>query len=526
MSKSKRKKKEKTLEQALWEAADKLRKNMDAAEYKHIVLGLIFLKYISGAFDALYQKLASREGKALGAEPEDVDEYRAENVFYVPPKARWSYLRAHSLQPDTGQLVDAAMEAVEKMNPTLQGVLPREYSRRHLDPTCLGQLISLIDGMATPEAHGGAGDLLGRVYEYCLGQFAAAEGKKGGQFYTPTCVVKLLVEMLQPFNGRVYDPCCGSGGMFVQSERLVLEHQGLVDDISIYGQESNATTYRLCRMNLAIRGIDASNIKWNNEGSLLNDAHRDLRAHYIMANPPFNDSDWSGELLRDDKRWEYGTPPPGNANFAWLQHVVFHLALTGTAGVVLSNGSLSSQNTRESRIRAHMVNNYLVDCVVGLPGKLFYNTGIPACLWFLTRSKQKPHKPDPKHRFTLYDRRNEILFIDASAMGYMINRKNLLLTGEEIERIAGIYERWRSMDPDYEDVPGLCKSASIDDVAEQEYILTPGRYVGFSDSLDYAPKDFKEDMNTLALEFTTLLRRGEEMDREIFRQLKRFGVGL
>lgn len=517
----KNKKTGKTLEQMLWMSADKLRKNMDAAEYKHIVLGLIFLKYISDAFFEHYNKLKTGRGPFAHADPEDVDEYIAHNVFFVPPEARWPHLQSHSRDYAIGQKLDNAMAAIEAINPSLEGVLPREYSREHLDPQTLGQLIDLIGSAAAPEDNDRSQDLLGRVYEYCLGQFAAAEGKKGGQFYTPTCIVKLLVEMLEPFNGRVFDPCCGSGGMFVQSEEFVKEHQGRLDDISIYGQESNATTYRLCLMNLAIRRIDASNIAWNNEGSLLKDAHPNLKADYIMANPPFNDSDWRGELLRDDPRWTgYGPPPAGNANFAWVLHSVYHLSPRGTAGIVLSNGSLSSQTNLEGRIRKRLVEDHLVDCIVGLPDKLFYNTGIPACLWFLTRAKKKGRFV-PKG---IRNREEEILFIDARNMGYMRNRRNRELLMEDIKIIADIYHRWRTVGGHYIDIPGLCKSASIDDVRAQDYILTPSRYVGFEPETPVDDTQFSREMIELVSAFTILSQRGEEVDRLILSELKKIGI--
>ncbi len=510
----------KSLERTLWESADKLRKNMDAAEYKHIVLGLIFLKYISDACEALVLKLKAGQGEYRGADPEDVDEYQAENVFFVPPKARWSYLQNRAREPGIGKAIDEAMDAIEKINPTLQGVLPREYSRRHLDPQSLGQLIDLIGSIALVETQSNSKDLLGRVYEYCLGEFAAAEGKKGGQFYTPASIVKLLVEMLEPFNGRVFDPCCGSGGMFVQSENFILAHQGRRDDISIYGQESNATTYRLCRMNLAIRGIDASNIKWNTEGSFLNDAHLNLKADYILANPPFNDSDWNGHLLKDDPRWAFGIPPTGNANFAWIQHIAFHLSPRGYAGIVLSNGSLSSQTYKEGRIRSNLVDAHLVDCIVGLPDKLFYNTGIPACLWFLTRDKGKGRLSSNSYR----NRENEILFIDASSFGYMKNRKNRELSSKDIQTLADIYHNWRSKEGNYIDIKGLCKSATLEEVKQQDYILTPARYVGIAEKKQEETISFHQKMKQLTSDFTILIKRGEEMDRVILQGLKNIGI--
>ncbi len=375
------------LEKQLWKSADKLRKNIDAAEYKHVVLGLIFLKYISDAFEELYEKLKNEIDE--GADPEDKDEYKAENIFFVPGKSRWSYLLSQAKQPTIGKLVDEAMDAIEKENPSLKGVLPKVYARQNLDPASLGELIDLIGNIDLGDAKARSADVLGHVFEYFLGEFALAEGKKGGQFYTPRSVVELLVEMLEPYKGRVFDPCCGSGGMFVQSEKFVEEHQGRINDISIYGQESNQTTWRLCKMNLAIRGIDSSQVKWNNEGSFLNNAHKDLKVDYLIANPPFNVSDWSGDLLRKDARWKYGTPPTGNANYAWIQHFLFHLAPSGQAGFILAKGSLTSKTSGEGDIRKNLIEEGLVDCIVNLPAKLFLNTQIPASLWFISR-KAKP----------------------------------------------------------------------------------------------------------------------------------------
>lgn len=505
-------KKKKSLETMLWEAADKLRKNMDAAEYKHVVLGLIFLKYISEACEELYLKLKEGQGEYRGADPEDVDEYRAENVFFVPPNARWSYLQTRARDPQIGKVIDEAMDAIETLNPTLRDVLPRDYSRRPMDRNTMGQLMDLIGSISPEETRDRNRDLLGRVYEYCLGQFAVAESKKGGQFYTPAGIVKLLVEMLQPFNGRVYDPCCGSGGMFVQSENFILAHQGRLDDISIYGQESNHTTYRLCRMNLAIRGIDASNIKWNGDGSFLDDAHPFLKADYILANPPFNDSYWNGHLLRDDPRWQdYDVPPEGNANYAWILHVVYHLSPGGSAGIVLSNGSLSTRTVHEGGIRRKLVENSLVDCIVALPGKLFYNTGIPACLWFLRRDKKKR-------------RPGEILFIDATAFGFVRSRRTREFTETEIRRIASIYHYWLDNSNKYMDIPGLCKSASLEEVRRQDYILTPARYVGFSDDEEEDTLSFSEKIKKFTSDYTILIKRGEEMDRKIRQELDRIGA--
>ena len=504
------------LEKTLWKSADKLRKNMDAAEYKHVVLGLIFLKYISDAFEELHAKLTEGEGEYEGADPEDPDEYRAENVFFVPANARWSYLQARAKLPEIGKDVDEAMEAIEKENPTLKGVLPKQYARQNLDKASLGALIDLISGIGLGDARAKAQDVLGRVYEYFLGEFAAAEGKKGGQFYTPAAIVKLLVNMLEPYRGRVYDPCCGSGGMFVQSEKFVEAHQGRIDDISIYGQESNQTTYRLCRMNLAIRGIDGSNVRWNGEGSFLNDAHKDMKAEYIIANPPFNDSDWSGELLRDDPRWQFGVPPTGNANFAWMQHMIYHLAPNGTLGLVLANGSLSSNSGGEGEIRKAIVEAKLVDCIVALPDKLFYNTGIPACLWFISRDRRN---------HTTANREDEILFIDARNLGHMVTRRNRDFSDEDIARIADTYHAWRNKDGGYEDVKGFCKAAHLDDVRKHNHVLTPGRYVGIPDEEDDGIP-FEEKMAKLTAELAEQMQQGEALDTRIRENLAKVGFIL
>jgi type I restriction enzyme M protein len=496
---------EEPLEKQLWKAADKLRKNIDAAEYKHVVLGLIFLKYISVAFEELYKKLKAGEGEYEGADPEDKDEYKAENVFFVPEKARWSYLLSQAKQPTIGKSVDEAMDFIEKENPSLKGVLPKVYARQNLDPTSLGELIDLIGNIALDDAKSRSADILGHVFEYFLGEFALAEGKKGGQFYTPRSVVELLVEMLEPFKGRVFDPCCGSGGMFVQSEKFVTEHQGKINDISIYGQESNQTTWRLCKMNLAIRGIDSSQVKWNNEGSFLNDAHKDLKADYIIANPPFNDSDWSGHLLRADGRWKYGVPPVGNANYAWIQHFIYHLAPNGQAGFVLAKGALTTKQTAEYEIRKNIIEADLVDCIVNLPAKLFLNTQIPASLWFLRRNKNS--------------RKGEILFIDARDMGHLINRRTRELSKEDIQKIASTYHNWRNPDGKYEDIKGFCKSATIEEVSELDYVLTPGRYVGLPDEDD--DFDFTERFARLKAEFEEQLKEEERLNRMILENLEK-----
>jgi type I restriction enzyme M protein len=497
------------IEKQLWKAADKLRKNIDAAEYKHIVLGLIFLKYISDAFEEMYEKLKAGEGAYEGADPEDREEYLAENVFFVPPSARWRYLQSRAKLPEIGKDVDEAMDTIERDNASLKDVLPKVYARQNLDPASLGGLIDLISNIAMGDAKSRSEDILGHVFEYFLGEFALAEGKKGGQFYTPRSVVQLLVEMLEPYKGRVFDPCCGSGGMFVQSEKFVENHQGRIDDISIYGQESNRTTWRLCKMNLAIRGIDSSQVKWNNEGSFLNDAHKDLKADYIIANPPFNVSDWSGELLRTDGRWHYGTPPPGNANFAWLQHFVYHLAPTGQAGIVLAKGALTSKTSGEGEIRKGMVEAGLIDCIVNLPAKLFLNTQIPASLWFLSRDRSNG-------RFR--NRAKEILFIDARNMGELINRRTRILSDQDIARIADTYHRWRNPNGNYEDVPGFCNSAPIERVKELDYVLTPGRYVGLPDDED--DFDFEERFDSLVVEFKIQLEEEKVLNTRIVKILE------
>jgi type I restriction enzyme M protein len=502
---------EEPLEKQLWKAADKLRKNIDAAEYKHIVLGLIFLKYISDSFAEMFDKLQAGVGDYAGADPEDKDEYKAENVFFVPSEARWSFLQSKGKQPEIGKLVDAAMDAIETENSSLRGVLPKVFARDNLDPASLGQLIDLVSNIALGDAKSRSADVLGHVFEYFLGEFALAEGKQGGQFYTPRSVVELLVSMLEPYQGRVFDPCCGSGGMFVQSEKFVADHQGRLNDISIYGQESNQTTWRLAKMNLAIRGIDSSQVKWNNEGSFLNDAHKDLKSDYIIANPPFNVSDWSGELLRSDGRWQYGTPPAGNANFAWLQHFVYHLAPTGQAGVVLAKGALTSKTSGEGDIRKALIEDgNLIDCIVNLPAKLFLNTQIPAALWFMSRNRK-----NGKFR----NRSGEILFIDARNLGHLINRRTRELSSDDIQQIADTYHNWRNPEGNYEDVKGFCCSASIERVKELDYVLTPGRYVGLADEED--DFDFKERFTALKAEFEAQLLEEAALNQAIAENLAR-----
>jgi type I restriction enzyme M protein len=506
-------------EAELWKMADALRGSMDAAEYKHVVLGLIFLKYISDAFEEVHARLKAEEEQ--GADPEDPDEYRAQNVFWVPPEARWDHLKQQAKQPTIGQLVDDAMAAIERDNPQLKGVLPKEYARPALNKIRLGQLIDLVSNIEVGSEEARSRDVLGRVYEYFLSQFASAEGKKGGEFYTPRCVVALLVEMLEPYEGRVYDPCCGSSGMFVQSVEFIRAHQtgngnggGARTDISIYGQESNYTTWRLAKMNLAIRGIEGQIAHGD---TFHNDRHPDLKADFILANPPFNISDWGGERLKDDKRWKFGVPPAGNANFAWVQHIMHHLAPNGTAGFVLANGSMSSQQSGEGEIRKNLVEADVVDCMVALPGQLFYSTQIPVCLWFLARDRK-----NGKYR----DRRGEVLFIDARKMGTMVDRTHRELTSEDIARIADTYHAWRGEEGvgEYEDVPGFCKSASLEEIRKHSHVVTPGRYVG-AEAREDDGEPFEEKMERLAAEWREQRAKAAELDAAIAANLEGLGYG-
>ncbi|CAG1009324.1 Type I restriction enzyme EcoKI M protein [Anaerolineae bacterium] len=493
------------LEAKLWAAADKLRGHLDAAEYKHVVLGLIFLKYISDAFQELYQKLADTPN----ADPEDRDEYAAENIFWVPKEARWAALQQNAKTPEIGVLIDKAMAAIERDNPSLKGVLPQDYGREQLDKRRLGELIDLIATISMGSAESRSQDILGRVYEYFLGQFATAEGKKGGQFYTPVTVVRLLVEMLEPYRGRVYDPCCGSGGMFVQSEKFTQAHGGKIGDISIFGQESNPTTWRLAKMNLAIRGIDC-NLGAYAADTFHNDLHRDLRADFILANPPFNMSDWGGSLLEKDPRWQFGIPPAGNANYAWVQHIIYHLSANGRAGFVLSNGSMSSNTSSEGEIRRALVEADLVDCMVALPPQLFYNTQIPACLWFLNRRKPET-------------RRGQTLFIDARSLGYLINRTLRDLKEEEITQIAQTYHNWRTGEHEYQDVAGFCKSADLDEIRGHGYVLTPGRYVGAA-AQDEDEEPFAEKMMRLTVQLKEQFAESARLEQRIEENLRRLGM--
>lgn len=494
-------------EEKLWKAADKLRGSMESSEYKHVVLGLLFLKYVSDKFETKYNELLE-EGDGF---EEDEDEYIAENIFWVPKNSRWGYIRDNAKLPEIGQIIDDAMIAIEKENTTLRGVLDKRYARPEIDKRRLGELIDIISTIKLHDKE--EKDLLGRVYEYFLGQFASAEGKNGGEFYTPTSVVKTLVEMIEPYKGRIYDPACGSGGMFIQSEKFVEEHKGKISDLSIYGQELNSTTWKLCKMNLAIRGLDG-NIGESHADTFHNDLHKTLKADYVLANPPFNIKDWGGASLTDDIRWKFGVPPEGNANFAWLSHIVHHLSPNGVAGVVLANGALSSNTSNEGVIRTNLIANKLVDAIVALPDKLFYSTGIPVSLWILNRNKLNY----PNHR----SREDEILFIDARNLGEMVDRTHRELSNDDIKKIADTYHNWRNIDGDYEDVKGFCKSANIDEVKDNEYILTPGRYVGIEDVEDDGIP-FEEKMDSLVEELSELFEESRSLEKEIKKNLG--GIG-
>ncbi len=498
----------------LWATANTLRGSMDAAEYKHVVLGLIFLKYVSDAFEERYAKVLTEWGEEAA---EDPDEYTAENIFWIPKNARWSQLKSNARQSTIGQLVDEAMIAIERDNAVLKNVLPKQFARPELDKQRLGQLIDMIGNISIGNEYARSNDVLGRVYEYFLGQFAGAEGKKGGEFYTPRCIVRLLVEMLQPYSGRVYDPCCGSSGMFVQSVEFIDAHASgngnrgkAKSEISIYGQESNYTTWRLAKMNLAIRGIEGQ-IAYGD--SFHDDRHPDLRADYILANPPFNVKDWGGDRLTQDKRWQYGVPPKGNANFAWVQHMVHHLAPRGTAGFVLANGSMSSNTSGEGEIRRSLVEGNLVDCMVALPGQLFYSTQIPACLWFLARDRNGGN---------LRDRQGEILFIDARMMGRMVDRTHRELTEEEIERIADTYHSWREEASEYSDRAGFCCAVRQDELKGHDYVLTPGRYVGALQQEDDGVP-FKDKMDRLVNELCEHQEESARLDAAIANNLSKLG---
>ena len=499
-------------EAQLWATADKLRGNMEPSDYKHVALGLIFLKYISDAFEAKRAELLQEEL----ADAEDPEEYLAENVFWVPKEARWPHLQAKAKQPTIGKDIDDAMLAIEASNASLKGVLPKDHARPALNKVMLGELIDLVSGIGMAAEADRSRDILGRVYEYFLGGFAGAEGKRGGEFYTPRSVVRLLVEMLEPYKGRVYDPCCGSGGMFVQSEKFVKERDGRIGDIAIYGQESNYTTWRLAKMNLAVRGIDAD-IRWNNEGSFHKDELQDLKSDFILANPPFNISDWGGDRLREDARWKFGVPPVGNANYAWLQHIHHHLAPNGTAGVVLANGSMSTGQSGEGDIRRAMVEGDVVDCMIALPSQLFYSTQIPACLWFLSRNKN----PGRGWR----DRRGKVLFIDARKLGHMVDRTRKEFSDEDIAKIVGTYHAWRG-EPDvdaYEDVSGFCKSVDLEEINGHGYVLTPGRYVR-AEAAEEDDTPFAERFAALQQELETRFSEAEVLAATIRERLARVSI--
>jgi len=513
-------------EQKLFKAADKLRKNIDAAEYKHVALGLVFLKYISESFSELHHKLEADEF----SDAEDRDEYIAENIFFVPKEARWSHIHANAKLATIGQTIDEAMDAIEKENKELKNVLPQVYGKANLDKTSLGELIDLISNTELQAENENSKDLFGRVYEYFLGEFANAEGKKGGQFYTPKAIVKLMVEMIEPYKGRVYDPASGSGGMFVMSEKFVTEHGRSIKDITVYGQESNQTTWKLSKMNLAIRNINSKFVAWNTEGSFLKDAHPDLKADFILANPPFNQSEWGVDLLQEDGRWKYGTPPSGNANYGWMQHMLYHLAPTGVMATVLSNGSLSSNTSGEGDIRKNLVENGLVECIVALPKQLFYNTGIPACIWFLRRGLSPLGKNGKECS-------KEVLFIDASDLGFMKDRVHRDFAEEDIEKIRDTYLNWReqnkaviSSDSDhqeelYRDIKGFCKAASIEEIEKHGHVLTPGRYVGIVDEEDDGIP-FETKMADLTTTLKAQMDKEAELNTEIEKQLSTIGFSL
>ncbi len=503
-------------ENKLWEMADKMRGHMDAGEYKHVALGLIFLKYISDAFQTKHDALKAT-AETDYTDPEDRDEYAAANIFWVPKEARWQKIQSEARQPTIGKIIDDAMAAIEKENPTLKGVLPKDYSRPALDKHRLGELVDIIGNVDLQARKSGVKDPLGRVYEYFLGRFAAAEGKGGGEFYTPQCVVQLLVKMIEPYKGRVFDPCCGSGGMFVQSERFVEEHGGRLGDIAVYGQESNPTTWKLAKMNLAIRGIDA-NLGPHQADSFHNDLHKDLKADFILANPPFNMSDWGGQRLKEDVRWKFGVPPANNANYAWIQHFIHHLAPTGIAGFVMANGSMSTSTNSEGTIRQAIIEADMVDCMVAMPGQLFYTTQIPVCLWFVTRSKKADKKRG--HR----NRQGETLFIDARRMGTLVDRVHRELSEDDLNTIAGVYHQWRNEGGKYENKAGWWKSASLDDIKGNGYVLTPGRYVG-AEEIEDDGVPFEEKMSVLSAELYAQFAKSKQLESTIRKNLEALGYG-
>jgi len=513
MARAARKVAAKTLEQKLWDAADALRGNQEPSEYKHVVLGLVFLKYISDRFEGRRREIEA-ELVSEGLKPEQIarlvedrDEYTSHSVFWVPAAARWGVIQKSAKQPEVGESIDNAMDLIERENPKLRGVLPRNYGREDLDKGRLGQLVDIIGSIGFTETDDhGSDDVLGRVYEYFLGQFAGREtGKDAGAFYTPRSVVKTLVEMLEPFHGRVYDPACGSGGMFVQSAEFVKAHGGKRNDISVYGQEFTSTTWKLAKMNLALRGIDAD-LGDKSADSFTQDLHPDLRADFVLANPPFNVSDWWNAKLGDDPRWKYGTPPAGNANFAWVQHFIYHLSPRGTAGFVLANGSLSSKSSGEGDIRRKLVEADLVDCIVAMPDRLFFNTGIPVSLWFVSRDRIG----NADHRA----RKGEVLFIDARKLGTMVNRRLRELSEGDIQQIAGAYHAWRNHDGGFEDVAGFAKAASLNDIEQHNFVLTPGRYVG-SEEAEADDEPIADKIERLTKELFAEFDRGRELEAQL-----------
>lgn len=498
-------------EEKLWQSADKLRGSMDASDYKSVVLGLIFLKYVSDAFEEKYEALGQDEY----ADQEDKDEYLAENIFWVPKEARWTYINENSKKPEIGQIIDKAMLAIEKENESLKGVLPKDYARPGLDKAKLGGIIDIFT-FKVGDKESRRQDVLGRVYEYFIAKFASAEGKNAGEFYTPSSIVKLLVEMVEPYEGRIYDPCCGSGGMFVQSERFVEQHQGSIGDIAIYGQEYNLTTWKLAKMNLAIRGID-NDLGEQHADTFHNDQHKGLKADFILANPPFNSNEWGQERILDDYRWKYGIPPAGNANYAWIQHMISKLAPTGTAGFVLANGSMSTSTKGELEIRKNLIEEDLVECIVTLPGQLFYSTQIPVCLWFVTKNKEKNGKRA---------RNNEILFIDGRNLGHMVNRTLKELSDDDILKIADTFRSWRgTVDTEYQDEQGFCKATSTDEVRDNEYILTPGRYVGLS-AVEEDDEPFEQKMERITADLSEQFAKSKELEDQIRKSLEGLGYGV
>lgn len=491
----------------LFKTADKLRKNIDAAEYKNVVLGLIFLKYISDSFKELHEKLEKDDF----SDPEDRDEYSAENVLFVPKEARWESLQVKAKLSTIGVAIDDAMDIIEKENKELKNVLPKVFAKPNLDKAALGELIDIISDVELKVEHENSKDLLGRIYECFLGEFANAEGKKGGQFYTPKSIVQLMVEMIEPYKGRVYDPSCGSGGMFVMSENFIKDHQGNLQDITIFGQESNQTTWKLSKMNLAIRNINSKFVAWNTEGSFLHDAHPDLKADYVLANPPFNQKEWGQEILSEDGRFkEYGLPPAGNANFAWIQHMLYHLATNGVIATVLANGSLSSNTSGEGEIRKKLVLAGLVDCIVALPKQLFYNTAIPANIWILRRGKTV--------------RQNQTLFIDASEMGFMKDRVHREFSDDDITKIKDTYHSWRK-DENYEDEKGFCKSAGLSDIEKHSFVLTPSRYVGIPDEVDDGIP-YEEKVKKIEMKLASQINKEQELNDKIKEQLAKVGINI